>query len=245
MSEYYIVKYWYKNGLDLPVICVTPDERVRIKMNKSNMLILGTGGIAKACVEKFNSTYQITSVSRRTGDIKGDLTEVSFRDHLVETTQPKVIIAAYGDWPENMSLSQALNMHFNSVVDLFEKFESKGGLEYFVVISSIDAICSSHPFMPLSQFAYRVAKKSLSVFFKEVQLFGRYNSKVVLIEPGFVATNFCNINRRMIDKNSEDIIFKLKLDVYKTEAVAKQIFDCLNSSHSSLVTMHNKSNNWL
>ena len=97
-------------------------------MNKSSMLILGTGGLAQACVNKFGTDYRTISVSRQSGDIKGDLTDVHFRDKLVADTQPHVVIATFGDWPKNLRLAQTLEIHFNSVVDLFEKFEKKGGL---------------------------------------------------------------------------------------------------------------------
>lgn len=211
-------------------------------MNKPSMLILGTGGIAQACIEKFGATYSITCVSRRAGDIKGDLTDVHFRDRLVADIQPNVIISTYGNWPKNLSLIQTLEIYFNSVVDLFEKFEKKGGLEYFVIISSIDAHFSSQPGISPSQFAYRAAKKSLSDFFKELQKYAFYNSNIILIEPGMITTDFANINQRIADKNPEDFLIKLNLDLYKPEDIVNQIAFCLKSNRSLTVTMHNKSN---
>lgn len=209
-------------------------------MSKPSMLILGTGGIAQACLAKFGSTFNTTSVSRRTGDILGDLTEVSFRNRLVSETQPRVIITTYGVWPKNMSLVQALELYFNSVVDLFEKFENKGGLEYFVVVGSTDALFSCHPLISQGQLGYRTAKKSLSIFFQEVQKFGRYNSKIILIEPGMTATDFADINRRAADNKPEDIIHKLNLTMLNPADIANQISECLNSPRSLTITLHNR-----
>lgn len=207
---------------------------------KQVLVLGGSGGIGRACSGLFSehpdyrvtiSHRQKTAVLQSPPSICGDLCSPEFRRDLVRQTTPNVVIASFGTHPtEQSSMTEVINEYVLSVVELFEAFESKGGLEHFVVVSSLAAQTNVFPsiFMNSSMYKYICAKRMLSDFFRQAQLYRKSKSKIVLIEPGFVRTNFANINARLKNPDKNDIITRAQIDPIDPMVVAKAIFQTVS-----------------
>lgn len=191
------------------------------------VLILGaTGGIGSACVAKFRAEkgpYRITEVSRKVGDLRSR----EFRAELAERENPHIVISAFGTSPDkSVSYVEAIEEHAISVIDLYEKFEAKGRMEHFVVVSSLSALSSSiaYVFQGEGTHKYLIAKRMLSDFFRQTQLFMKSQSKVIIVEPGYVRTNFADIANRAKANSANDFITKTKLSLIEPSLIANEIF---------------------
>ena len=209
-----------------------------------SVLILGArGGIGAACANIFSDKFEIHRVSRTAGDLCGDLKDQGFRNQVVEKFNPNVIIVTYGDWPtKEESISSIFNLFLNSVIDIFEQFEKKGGVDYFVVVSSISAQASGSPMMARENFIYNTVKRCLSDFFTQAQLHMKFRMKIILVEPGMVMTDFANINERMKTRSSDDILTRANILPMTAEAVALAIYEnvCSSEQRSRTIILHNK-----
>ncbi len=127
-------------------------------------------------------------------------------------------------------MTEVINEFVLSVVDLFEAFESKGGLEHFVVVSSLSAQINVLPsmFMVSGTYKYICAKRMLSDFFRQAQLYRKSKSKIVLVEPGFVRTNFANINARLENPDKNDVIIRAQIEPIDPMVIAKAIFQTVS-----------------
>ncbi|CAN5456639.1 hypothetical protein BH10BDE1_BH10BDE1_07640 [soil metagenome] len=191
------------------------------------VLILGaTGGIGSACSKRFsseNGLFRITEVSRKVGDLRSR----EFRAVLAERENPHIVISTFGTAPnQSVSYVDAIEEHAISVIDLYEKFEAKGRMEHFVVLSSLSALSSSiaHVFQGEGTHKYLIAKRMLSDFFRQSQLFMKSHSKVMVVEPGYVRTNFADIANRAQAKSETDFIMKTKLSLIEPSVIANEIF---------------------
>lgn len=220
---------------------------------KQVLVLGGSGGIGRACSGLFSEhpDYRVTIVHRqKTGKLQsptsicGDLCSPEFRRDLVHQTTPNVVIASFGTHPtEPSSMTEVINEFVLSVIELFEAFEAKGGLEHFVVVSSLAAQTNVLPsiFMNSSVYKYICAKRMLSDFFRQAQLYRKSKSKIVLVEPGFVRTDFANINSRLLNPNQNDVLIRAQIDPIDPMVVAKAIFQtvCDPEKPSCSLTFYN------
>lgn len=206
------------------------------------VLILGaSGGIGRACaanLSQSNNHYELIGVCRRSSDVPGvrlilgDLCDSDFRKSLVRDLNPNYVISCYGRYPgDGASYTSVLNEHTFSVIDIFERFEATGQLEKFVVMSSLSAQMSgiTKALSPIGMHFYATAKRLLSEFFRQVQLNMGSRSRIVLIEPGFIRTNFADIAKRMELADPNDLILKLGVRPIEPEYIAAEICRALEA----------------
>lgn len=220
---------------------------------KQVLILGGSGGIGSACVRGFQDRpeFQVTSVRRKNREtensqnvISGDLCLPEFRRQLVRQTSPQIVISAFGQYPsDECSVSDAINEFAISVIDLFEAFEAKGGLEHFVVVSSLSAQTNALPFvfMNTSTHKYICAKRMLSDFFRQTQLHMKSKSKITVIEPGFVRTGFANIEARLANPSKTDVLTRTQIEPIDPAVVATAILHAVSDSTrpSSSLTFYN------
>ena len=222
---------------------------------KQVLILGGSGGIGQACAGAFSNSaeYAVTSVHRQKSSdsgigktIYGDLCSAEFRRELVSQTTPNIVISSFGRYPsKDTSMTEAINEFVLSVVDLFEAFEAKKELEHFVVIGSLSGQISVMPgvYMDSSRYQYICAKRMLSDFFRQAQLHLNSRSKIVLIEPGFVRTNFANIKARLLNLKADDVLNRTGIVPLDPAIVAGAIFQAVSSPGraSVSITLHNES----
>lgn len=211
-----------------------------------SVLVLGSSsGIGAACAELYaKNKSKVYLVSRTVGDLCGDLSDPNFRKSVVNLWQPQIVIATFGDWPsKNQSATSIFDLFTNSVIDLFEQFEKKGGIDYFVVVSSLSAVTTVHPFMSIEQFHYLCAKRILSDFFTQAQLYMKFKTKIILIEPGMILTDFADIRERMKSPKSDDFLMQARVAPMPADELAQRIFDATNSfeKRNQKITLYNQS----
>lgn len=220
---------------------------------KQVLILGGSGGIGNACAKIFkeHAEYRVTSVQRQKSEtsisdktIYGDLRSVEFRRELVLQTTPAIVVATFGRHPSNETpMSETLNEFVLSVIELFEAFETQGTVEHFVVVSSLSAQTNVLPsvFMESASYKYICAKRMLSDFFRQAQLYRKSKTKIVLVEPGFVRTNFANINARLVSANQSDILTRAKIEPLDPTVVASAIFQAVSESKrpSCSLTLYN------
>lgn len=223
------------------------------------VLVLGaTGGIGKACCDVFgreDGKYEIFGVSRSGAKndsvnskikmIAGDLRDPAFRSVLVKDTRPHTAIVSFGTWPkENSTMLDSLNEFALSIIDLFEKCESDGTIENFVVISSLSAQTNSlpHVFISEANHQYIVAKRFLSDFFRQKMLHARSKSKILLLEPGFVRSKFADVENRFLRRPEGDVLTRANYSLVEPTAIADLIHRTINDPNRtpSSVTLYNQ-----
>lgn len=220
-------------------------------------LVLGaSGGIGRACVESLlrsPAAYEVSGVCRRNLEIpgmraiQGDLCDSEFRRTLAIEQRAQVVIAAYGKFPSvQSSYTEVLNEFMFSVIDIYERFEATGELEKFVVVSSLSALTGGipHHYLPSDRHMYNLSKRLLSDFFRQVQMYMKSKSEIILIEPGFVHTDFADISRRIERAHPDDVISRLDLVPIDPKLIADEIRRSLESDlgRTSAMTFFNRSN---
>jgi short-subunit dehydrogenase len=153
---------------------------------KKVLITGGTGGIGKAIADNLQTNYDIITVARSNADICGDLTDIKFRDFLVESIIPDIFINNAGRLYYDQY--KMLDINGTSAVDLLYKFYDKMPCGSIINISSISHLRSPQPKEHLSKITYGIAKKHLREVSMALNNSKSKPLKVMCVSPAAVDT---------------------------------------------------------
>lgn len=223
------------------------------EMSKT-MLITGTSrGIGKAVYDYFYNTYDVIGVSR-TGnpDIKGDITDINFRNELIhyctERGGPDVFINNAGI--RSYRYMETMETNFIAAGHLMTEFYKKMNSGSSIInITSSCAVIHGYPSMTNWRIMYQTSKNALKKLSENLSESRTRNIRVTSLEPAHVDTEMTSgkeneaLNVPAENYNKQDIDVFLPM---KVEYIAETIEWVLNQppwvqiSNLRLLNMHNK-----
>jgi short-subunit dehydrogenase len=176
---------------------------------KPQLVVIGASrGIGKAMAEGFQNDFKVVTVSRTSGDYVGDVTDRSFRNHLLANINPYVFINCAGVYPseEDPAASIETNLvatcHFT--IELAKKMRSG-----FIFNMSSIAVTDFRK-LSLANVTYASTKRMLSDLSQSAEHLSP-KVRVCTLEPGFVSTDFADINNRYIAQAPDDYLTQRRI----------------------------------
>lgn len=179
------------------------------------MLITGTSrGIGLACAKHFNDSYTIIGVSRTTGEFVtdvGDITDINFRNTLIEKYTPTVFINNAGV-SGIRKFDDLCRINIEAAGALLLGFYKKMSKGHIINLSSWNANVTGGIDTTLGELSYKASK----VFLKNLSnnLTDKRNNNVLItsLEPQNVYTSL--ISAISSKKPVEDAYTDYKFDSY-------------------------------
>lgn len=168
------------------------------------MLITGgSKGIGKAVAEHFKDSYEIVTVAR-TGDVteQGDLTDINFRNYLINKYKPDVFVNCAGvlshDFMETVQINIVAMGH------LLTQFYKKMDGGSIINLSSIAANKMGWEGMPDMRVHYLATKKALKDLSCHLNNSKERPVRVTSLEPDHVNTTIGNGPLYDVDYSKSD-----------------------------------------
>lgn len=174
---------------------------------KKQVVVTGASrGIGKALQGAFSKQYEMITISRTKGDFVGDLTDIQFRQKIIESVNPFVFINNAGIFPTSDLLIEAVLTNLVATMHFTIEMSQKMREGFIFNISSVSAVVPPVP--NLESVVYATTKKALSDFSQMHQFAIATKAKICTIEPGLVMTDMADIKKRYAVKNPNDFMIR-------------------------------------
>lgn len=156
------------------------------------MLVTGASrGIGKAIADYFDNTYNVVTVSRSSNTTEtGDLTDVNFRQYLIDKYTPDVFVNCAGVL--NHDFMQTFEINVMAMGHLLTGFYKKMSAGDIINLSSIAANKKGWEGMPDMRVHYLASKKVIKDLSNHLNASKGKAIRVTSIEPDHVNTTIGN-----------------------------------------------------
>jgi len=164
------------------------------------ILITGASrGVGEALSQHFSKKFNVIRVSRSAGEMVGDISDIHFRQKLLELT-PHIVINNAALYPDKIN-GHSYETNLLAAIYLAEGFAKKETTEHVINISSVSGLYKSWN-LSWAELHYKTQKNALSDFTETYSLSGMKNKvKMSAVELGYVDTDFANIRERAKQKS--------------------------------------------
>lgn len=152
----------------------------------------GSRGIGADLASNFLVKNQDIITVARTGDVSelGDLSDVNFRDYLIDKYTPDVFINNAGT--AHVGPSEIFQINMNAAIDLLFKFYNKMDTGFIINIGSISATMHGYGLKDFNTAAYIISKRALHEASYMLSEMAVKPIRVTSLELGSVSTTLQN-----------------------------------------------------